>query len=97
MSADLLAHGDERGDEAEALDAYSRVVTSVAAALLPSVASLQVRRTVDGRRQISGGGSAVVLSPDGYLLTSAHVVSGARGGRATFPDGRELEFELLLA
>ncbi|MDQ3871758.1 MAG: trypsin-like peptidase domain-containing protein, partial [Chloroflexota bacterium] len=80
--------------ETEALDAYSRVVTSVAAALLPSVASLQVRRTVDGRRQISGGGSAVVLSPDGYLLTSAHVVSGARGGRATFPDGRELEFEL---
>ena len=80
--------------EREALDAYSRVVTAVAEALLPSVASLQVRHTIDGRGRNGGGGSAVVLSPDGFLLTSAHVVSGTRGGRATFADGRELDFEV---
>src|SRR2546423_12936753 len=43
-----------------------------------------------------GGGSAVVLTPDGFLLTSAHVVSGpGSGGRASFTDGREFSFEVV--
>src|SRR5436305_8218139 len=43
-----------------------------------------------------GGGSAVVLTPDGFLLTSAHVVSGpGSGGRASFVDGRELRFAVV--
>jgi serine protease Do len=47
-----------------------------------------------GRR--SGGGSAVVITPDGFLLTSAHVVAGSRnGGRASFVDGRELAFSVV--
>jgi serine protease Do len=70
-------------DEAEALDAYSRVVTFVAESVSPSVANLKV-----GRR---AGGSGVVITPDGFLLTSAHVVGGgARRVRASFVDGREL-------
>jgi S1-C subfamily serine protease len=74
--------------EEEALDAYSRAVISVAERLAPSVANLRVNH---GRR--TGGGSAVVITPDGFLLTSAHVVAGSRnGGRATFVDGRELAF-----
>lgn len=76
--------------DAEALDAYSTVVTGVAARLLPSVASLRVGRSTRGGRRYGGAGSAVVLSPDGYLLTSAHVVAEADGGTATFADGREL-------
>ncbi len=41
----------------------------------------------------AGAGSAVALTPDGFLLTSAHVVAGpGRGGRASFVDGRELSF-----
>ena len=83
-------------DEAEALDAYSRTVTAVAERLAPSVANLRVtRRTRRGAVPV-GGGSAVVLTPDGYMLTSAHVVEGpGSGGRATFVDGREHRFEVV--
>jgi S1-C subfamily serine protease len=89
------APNGQAADEREALDAYSRVVTTVAERLSPSVASLLVtRRTPDGRR-LDGGGSGVVLTPDGFLLTSAHVVAGAAGGRASFTDGREFELEIV--
>jgi S1-C subfamily serine protease len=82
-------------DEDEALDAYSRVVTSVADALSPSVANLQVWRRVGGRGRVEGGGSAVAITPDGFLLTSAHVVAGTDRGIATFTDGRELDIAIV--
>ena len=82
--------------ETEALDAYSRAVTSVAEKLAPSVASLRVSRRVRGGRRLDGGGSAVVITPDGFLLTSAHVVAQTDGsGRASFIDGREHEFDVV--
>jgi S1-C subfamily serine protease len=73
-----------------AVDAYSHVVTSVAELLIPSVASLTVMH-----RRGGGEGSAVVLTPDGYLLTSAHVVAGADSGTAVFSDGRQSRFEVV--
>src|SRR3954467_932517 len=76
--------------DAAALDAYSRVVTEVARTLAPSVANLRVRR-----RRALGGGSAFVLAPDGYLVTSAHVVEGGPGGRASFVDGRDERFSVV--
>ena len=76
-----------RASEAEALDAYSAVVTSVAERVLPSVAAVRVAHEGHG-----GAGSGVVLAPDGYILTSAHVVSRAEHGSAEFLDGRELRF-----
>jgi S1-C subfamily serine protease len=72
---------DDRPD-ADALDAYSRVITAVAEAVLPSVASLAVRS-----RRGDGGGSASVITSDGYLLTSSHVVAGVSFAKATFTDG----------
>jgi serine protease Do len=82
--------------EDEALDAYSRAVTSVAERLAPSVANLRVSRRVRGGRILDGGGSAVVITPDGFTLTSAHVVARTEGrGRASFVDGRELDFEVV--
>src|ERR671930_2765724 len=82
--------------EEEALDAYSQAVTSVAERLSPSVANLRVARRVRGGRILDGGGSAVVITPDGFTLTSAHVVARTEGrGRASFVDGRELEFEVV--
>src|SRR5918992_420708 len=79
--------GEAAGDDA--LDAYSRVVTRVAERLAPSVANLRVSRRVRGGRVLDGGGSAVVITGDGFLLTSAHVVARTeRTGRATFSDGR---------
>ena len=78
-------------DDADALDAYSRVVTFVAESVAPSVANLRVAR---GRG--AGGGSGVMITPDGFLLTSAHVVEAA-GGRvaASFTDGRELGLRVI--
>jgi serine protease Do len=82
--------------EREALDAYSRTVTSVAERLTPSVASLRLMRRSRGGQVPAGAGSAVVLTPDGFLLTSAHVVSGSmRRGRAAFVDGREEHFDVV--
>lgn len=81
--------------ERRALDAYSELVVGVAERLAPSVANLRVTRQVRGGRVRAGEGSGVVLTPDGFLLTSAHVVAGADGGRATFPDGRELRFTII--
>lgn len=82
--------------EAEALDAYSRAVVAVAERVGPSVSSLRVMRRVRGGQVPSGAGSAVALTPDGYMLTSAHVVGRTdRGGRTSFADGREERFEIV--
>ena len=90
--ADLAA--DLAADD-EALDAYSRIVTSVAERLAPSVANLRVRRR-GRRREAIGGGSAVVLSGDGFMLTCAHVVGAQDArGRAAFTDGSEPTFEVV--
>jgi S1-C subfamily serine protease len=83
-----------RGDE-EALDAYSRVVTEVARLLSPSVANLRVSRRLGRGRRLDGGGSGVVITPDGFVLTSAHVVEGTTRGVASFVDGRELTIEVV--
>jgi S1-C subfamily serine protease len=80
--------------DTEALDAYSRAVVSVAERLIPSVASLRLMRRTRGGQMPVGAGSAVALTPDGFLLTSAHVVGGTSGGRAWFADGREQRFEV---
>jgi S1-C subfamily serine protease len=81
----------DAGDE-EALDAYSLAVSRAAERLIPSVASLRVRSNGGWG---GGAGSAVAFTPDGFLLTSAHVVAAAGGGTATFVDGAELPFEVV--
>ena len=81
-----------RDGEIEALDAYSTVVTRVAEALLPSIAGVSAEQRGPGGRRGGGSGSAVVIAPDGYLLTSAHVVRGSRRGQAVMSDGRVLEY-----
>ncbi|HEY3018505.1 MAG TPA: trypsin-like peptidase domain-containing protein [Gaiellaceae bacterium] len=96
MDLTFISSTPEDVTEEEALDAYSRAVTTVAERLSPSVANLRVSRRVRGGRILDGGGSAVVITPDGFMLTSAHVVSRTEGhGRASFVDGRELEFEVV--
>jgi S1-C subfamily serine protease len=55
-------------DDGELLDAYSQAVVGVVEKVGPSVVSLSARR---------GGGSGVAFTPDGYILTNAHVVRGA--------------------
>ncbi len=86
-SAAVNADGDD-----DLLDAYSLAVSTAAERLIPSVASLRVRRT-DGWG--GGTGSGVAFTADGFLLTSAHVVAGAPGGTATFVDGADYPFEVV--
>jgi S1-C subfamily serine protease len=78
-------------DVEPALDAYSRIVTAVAAEVTPHVAALQVM----GRDGRGGAGSAVVVSADGLLLTNAHVVGRASSGRAVFADGSETDVDVV--
>ena len=94
--ADLTFISSEEVVEEEALDAYSRAVIAVAERLAPSVANLRVSRRVRGGRVLAGGGSGVVVTPDGFMLTSAHVVDRSDGRvRASFVDGREVEANLV--
>ncbi len=78
--------------EREALDAYSTTVTTVAERVLPSVASLRVGRP---GRPGGGAGSAVAITPDGYLVTSAHVVAQAGSASASFLDGTEYDVDVV--
>ncbi|GAA1060336.1 S1C family serine protease [Agromyces bracchium] len=87
---DLEPVGPDAERAEDPLDAYSRVVTRVAGGLLPSMASLAVRS-----RRGQGTGSASVVSADGILLTSAHVVAGADRAEAAFGDGTEADAEVI--
>lgn len=93
---DLTFISSEEVAEDEALDAYSRAVVTIAERLSPSVANLRVSRRVRGGRRALGGGSGVVITPDGFMLTSAHVVAGTDGKvEASFVDGREVSAEVV--
>ncbi|HET7419388.1 MAG TPA: trypsin-like peptidase domain-containing protein [Candidatus Dormibacteraeota bacterium] len=76
--------------EQEALDAYSSIVTAVAEKVLPSVASLRIGRAGRG---FGGAGSGVAITPDGFLVTSAHVVAAGGAVSASFVDGTEYDAE----
>jgi len=98
-STDGLRNGAGAGLEIpsddEALDAYSTVVSTVAERVLPSVASLRVSRRVPGGWQAQGAGSAVALTPDGFLVTAPDVVEGSGRGRTVLADGREVPYEVV--
>jgi S1-C subfamily serine protease len=83
---------DAEPDDDELLDAYSTAVSTAAERLIPSVASLRVRSSNGWG---GGAGSAVAFTPDGFLLTSAHVVAAGPGGTASFVDGTESAFEVV--
>jgi S1-C subfamily serine protease len=76
--------------EPDVLDAYSAIVTSVAAQLTPRVASLRTRS-----RRGESTGSAVVLTGEGHLVTNAHVVGEAQAGDAEFADGTDARFTVV--
>ena len=71
-------------------------MSTVAERVAPSVANLRVSRRMRGGRYVDGGGSGFVITPDGFMLTSAHVAEEARGTiHASFVDGREESAEVV--
>lgn len=76
--------------EAEALDAFSQVVTSVADRLRPAVVNL---RSLE--RQRGGSGSGVLFTPDGLLLTNHHVIAGQERVRVRLSTGEELTGQVI--
>ena len=86
-----LATDSDSGED-DLLDAYSTAVSTAAERLIPSVASLRVRSSTGWG---GGAGSSVAFTPDGYLLTSAHVVAAGPGGTASFVDGTETSFDVV--
>ncbi len=71
-------------EEAEALDAFSRVVVKVSERLRPAVVNLR------GQGSRGGSGSGILFTPDGFLLTNHHVIRGQERVRVRLNDGREL-------
>jgi S1-C subfamily serine protease len=98
QSASAPAAGDTRDSPADAaaLDAYSRVVTGVAESAGPAVVAIAVpdRRDARGRRS-PGGGSGFLFTPDGLILSNAHVVEGARRIEVMTTAGQALSADLL--
>jgi S1-C subfamily serine protease len=92
---DSPPHGRDTPTESEALDAYSKVVTRVAEVLSPAVANLRIYRSVGRGGRVEGGGSGVAITPDGFILTSAHVVEGTDRGEAVFASGSEAMIEVV--
>jgi S1-C subfamily serine protease len=85
-----------RVDDGELLDAYSNAVVSAVERVGPSVVHLETR-SGRGRSQrpAAGSGSGFAFTPDGFILTNAHVVDGAAAIRATFADGATCTVDLV--
>src|SRR5687767_6359284 len=90
-------------EEAEAvLDAYSAAVVAVAERVGPSIVNIAIEKDVTaqgpgGQRVYTdpGGGSGVVIAPDGYILSNSHVVHGAKQLEVTLADGRTLPAQVI--
>jgi S1-C subfamily serine protease len=68
-------------DDAELLDAYSAAVIHAVETVGPAVVKIDAER---------GGGSGVIFTPDGLILTNSHVVDHAARLTAVLPDGRSM-------
>jgi S1-C subfamily serine protease len=77
---------DQRFDDSELLDAYSRAVIRAVETVGPAVVKIDVER---------GGGSGVVFTPDGLVLTNSHVVHRTRRMALTLPDGRTFRADVV--
>ncbi|MBF2063086.1 MAG: trypsin-like peptidase domain-containing protein [Calothrix sp. C42_A2020_038] len=107
VSNDYFAHdssgvGQTPSSDEQLLDAYSQAVISVVQKVSPAVVNIDVQRQVTGRnrnypytQELQGNGSGFIFTPDGYILTNSHVVSGASKIEVTLSDGRNYGAQLI--
>jgi len=77
--------------EAEAMDAYSRVVTTVAESVSPAVVRIQV----ESKQGRGGSGSGFIFTPDGFILTNSHVVHGGEKITVWTPDSGDFRAQVI--
>lgn len=100
-SADLIKNDVSSKLDHEWLDPYSKVVTSAAEKVNPSVVNIDVihRLKKSSASRIPpenrGSGSGFIFTPDGYILSNSHVVHGADFIRVTSFDGSEYDADLV--
>jgi S1-C subfamily serine protease len=73
-------------DDSALLDAYSQAVIHAVDIVGPAVVKIEAER---------GGGSGVVFTPDGLILTNCHVVDGAKRLTVMLPDGRTMAADII--
>jgi S1-C subfamily serine protease len=73
-------------DDGDLLDAYSEAVIRAVETVGPAVVKIDIER---------GGGSGVVFTPDGLILTNSHVVDSADRMSVMLPDGRSMRADLV--
>jgi S1-C subfamily serine protease len=73
-------------DDDELLDAYSSAVVHAVETIGPAVVRVERER---------GGGSGVIFTPDGFVLTNSHVVHKAAQLTVTLSDGRATRGDLV--
>lgn len=97
VRAPATGDSDDMSGGDAVLDAYSRVVTGVAERAGQAVVAIAVsdRRDARGRRLPGGGGSGFLFTPDGLILSNAHVVQGARTIEVMTTAGHTLAADLL--
>jgi S1-C subfamily serine protease len=85
------------GDAEAVLDAYSAAVVAVAERVSPAVVNIALEKDVTAQGRggqrvytLPGGGSGVIIAPDGYILSNSHVVHEAKHLEVTLADGRTL-------
>jgi S1-C subfamily serine protease len=82
----------ENADDNEFLDSYSHTVIKVAKMLSPCVVHIGI---VKGRKEQTGTGSGLIITPDGYVLTNEHVVHGASLIEVRSNDGRKFDARIV--
>jgi S1-C subfamily serine protease len=88
------------GEETEALDIYSRIITRVVDRVGPAVVHVHVKKKVQpGHRAHSyeqeGSGSGSIITPDGYIVTNSHVIEGATSQEVSLADGATFTAEVV--
>ena len=86
-AAPVLPARDPVRDLADIRQLEARV-TDVTAKALPATVALLSDRT-------GASGSGVITSPDGLILTAAHVIQGAETILVVFPDGKQVQGKVL--